>query len=419
MSDLDTGAAPAAAEPSSASNDQVVQTPNPIRTDPQPAAKEPAKPEAEKPSARDAIAKAREKVAEQEKADATTKAVKSEPAKTDPAKAAAKETDKAVDKSAPKPSTDNRDEGGRYKGKDAASEVQQPQQKASDSQDTQQPQKPRYEAPKRFSSDVAASADWAKTPESVQAAVHRVQREMEDGITKYKTSHDRYETFREIDEIAKSNGHELRQSLDKVVAIEQAFARNPVEGFQRICDHFGLNMRELAGHIAGQKPEDVQVQQEGTINELRRELADLKQQITGVSTGFQQQQTAATSKEVEAFASQPEYARFYDIMGDIAFFLKSDKVDPGLLPMDRLKAAYQLADRLNPDPNPKPATTTAPASDAVAAKASDATSEALAAQTRKGGKSITGAPNAGEDVADREPSSSVRDSIKRALAQAG
>ena len=417
MSEFDTGAAPAAAEPSTASNEQVVQTPNPIRTDSQPAAKEPSKPE-DKPSARDAIARARDKVAEQEKADAASKPVKSEAAKGDPAKAGAKEADKVADRPAPKVSSENRDDGGRYKGKDAVTEGQQPPAKVAEASDTQQ-QKPRYEAPKRFSSDVAASADWAKTPESVQAAVHRVQREMEDGITKYKTSHDRYETFREIDEIAKSNGHELRQSLDKVVAIEQAFARNPVEGFQRICDHFGLNMRQLAAHIAGQKPEDVQVQQEGTISELKRELADLKQQISGVSTGFQQQQTAATSKEVEAFASQPEYARFYDIMDDIAFFLKSDKVDPGLPPMDRLKAAYQLADRLNPDPNPKPATTTASASDAVAAKASDANSEALAAQTRKGGKSITGAPNAGEDIADREPSSSVKDSIRRAFAQAG
>lgn len=415
MSDIDTGAAPAAAEPSAASNDQVVQTPNPIRTDPQPAAKESGKEEAPKPSARDAIAKAREKVAEQEKADAANKPVKSDPAKTDPAKAGAKETEKP----ASKPSNENRDEGGRYKTKDGGAETQQQQPKAGEGNDVQTAPKPRYEAPKRFSSDVAASADWAKTPESVQGAVHRVQREMEDGITKYKASHDRYETFREIDEIAKSNGHELRQSLDKVVAIEQAFARNPVEGFQRICDHFGLNMRQLAAHIAGMKAEDVQVQQEGTINELRRELADLKQQISGVSTGFQQQQTAATSKEVEAFASRPEYARFYDLMEDIAFFLKSDKVDASLPPIDRLKAAYELADRLNPDPNAKPATTTAPASDAVAAKASDANSEALAAQTRKGGKSITGAPNAGEDVADREPSTSVRDSIKRAFAQAG
>jgi hypothetical protein len=50
--------------------------------------------------------------------------------------------------------------------------------------DQQQPgQKSRYGASKRFSSDIAAPADWEKVPESVQAAVHRVHREMEEGIS--------------------------------------------------------------------------------------------------------------------------------------------------------------------------------------------------------------------------------------------
>ncbi|NTB01078.1 hypothetical protein [Agrobacterium tumefaciens] len=408
MSELDAGAAPAAAEPSSATSEQVVQPQNPIRTDPssQPADKQDTKEQA-KPSARDAIANARKKIDEQEKAEAT------KPPRNDPK--TEQKNDKPADKQPVK--ADAKADTSQQKVETSAQNDQQQQKQAQSDQQQAQTQKPRYEAPKRFSSDVAATADWEKVPESVQAAVHRVQREMEEGITKYKSSHDRYETIREFDEIARGNGHELKDSLKKVVDIEQAFARNPVEGFRHICDHFGINMRALAAHIAGQKAEDVQVQQEGVISELRRELADLKQQISGVSSGFQKQQTDATSKEVEAFASQPGNERFYDLMGDIAFFLKSDKIDTNLPPLERLKAAYQLADRLNPDPNAKPAP--AQASDANAASASDAEKEALAAQTRKGEKSITGAPSAGSDPARREPSSSVKDSLKRAFAQAG
>ncbi len=408
MSELDAGAAPAAAEPSSASSEQVVQTPNPVRTDPpsQLADKQETK-EQPKPSAREAIANARKKLDEQEKAD-PAKSVRSDP-KAD------QKNDKSVDRQPAK--TDAKPDTSQQKTETTGENGQQQQKTAPADQQQPQTQKSRYEAPKRFSSDIAATADWEKVPESVQAAVHRVQREMEEGITKYKSSHDRYETVREFDEIARSNGYELKDSLKKVVDIEQAFARNPVGGFQHICNHFGINMRALAAHITGQKAEDVQVQQEGTINELRRELADLKQQITGVSTGFQQQQTASTSKEVEAFASQPGNERFYDLMDDIAFFLKSDKIDSNMPPLERLKAAYQLSDRLNPDPNAKPAS--AQASDATAASASDAEKEALAAQTRKGEKSITGAPSAGSDPARREPSSSVKDSLKRAFAQAG
>lgn len=409
MSDFDTGAAPAAAEPTSASSEQVVQTPNPVRTDPvsQPAEKQEPK-EQPKPSAREAIANARKKLDEQEKAEAT------KPVRIDP-KVAEQKNDKAADRQPLK--AEAKTDVAQQKA-DATGENGQQQQKMASADQTQpQTQKARYEAPKRFSSDIAATTDWEKVPESVQAAVHRVQREMEEGITKYKSSHDRYETLREFDDIARSNGHELKDSLKKVVDIEQAFARNPVEGFQHICNHFGINMRALAAHITGQKAEDVQVQQEGTISELRRELADLKQQVSGVSTGFQQQQTAATSKEVEAFAAQPGNERFYDLMDDVAFFLKSDKVDANLPPIDRLKAAYQLADRLNPDPNAKSAS--AQASDATAASASDAEKEALAAQTRKGEKSITGAPSAGSDPNRREASSSVKDSLRKAFAQAG
>lgn len=400
MSELDAGAVPAAAEPSSASSEQVVQTPNPVRTDPpsQAADKQDTK-EQQKPSAREAIANARKKLDDQEKAEAA------KPVRSDPK--AEQKNDKAADKQPVK--ADAKADTSQQNVEKTGENGQQQQKTSATDQTQATAQKSRYESPKRFSSDAAATADWEKVPESVQAAVHRVQREMEEGITKYKSSHDRYETVREFDEIARSNGYELKDSLKKVVDIEQAFARNPVEGFQHICNHFGINMRALAAHITGQKAEDVQVQQEGTISELRRELADLKQQITGVSTGFQQQQTASTSKEVEAFAAQAGNERFYDLMDDIAFFLKSDKIDTNLPPLERLKAAYQLADRLNPDPNAKPAS----------AQASDAEKEALAAQTRKGEKSITGAPSAGSDPARREPSSSVKDSLKRAFAQAG
>lgn len=411
MSEFDTGAAPAAAESTPASADQVVQTPNPVRTEPQ--TKAPEKTDAEaapKPSAREAIAKARDKLNEQEKADAAAKPVKSDPktdtANADPKAAVKTETTKQAS-----------DEVGRDKPKETATDAQQ-QPKQQPATDQQQPgQKTRYEAPKRFSSDQAAMADWEKAPESVQAAVHRVLRENEDGITKYKASHERYEQIKEFDETARSNGHDLRKSLEKVVGIEQAFARNPAEGFQRICDHFGINAREFAAHVAGMKPEQVQVQQDQTISELRRELAGLKEQIGSVSTTFQKQQTAATTKEVEAFAG--DNPRFYDLMDDVAFFLKSDRVDQNKLPLERLKDAYSLAERLNPAPAGEKADTTAAASDADAAKASDATSEALAAQARKGGKSISGAPNAGSDPAHREPSTSVKDSLKRAFAQAG
>jgi hypothetical protein len=395
MTDVDTGAAPAAAESTSAPAEQVVQTPNPIRTDP-PEVKAEAKPdEKEKAhvSARDAIKAAKEKVEAAEKTD-TSKPIKAD-AKVDP----------KADPKIAEMKASNRDDNGRFKGKDADTQAtQQTIQSDQQKPNSEAADRPKYEAPKRFSPD--AVAEWERTPDAVKAEVHRAQRELEGGLEKYRASHDRYEQLRTYDETARSNGHDLKQSLDKVVAIEEAFARNPVEGFQRICDHFGLNVRQLAAHIAGMKPEDVQVQQEGTISELKRELASLKQQIGGVTQNIQNQQVAATSKEVEAFAR--DNPRFFDLQDDIKFFLTSEKVDKTLSPIERLSEAYKLADRLNP----------APASTSKPAPAQEQTQD-LTAQTRKGQKSISGAPSSGSDPAPRQASTSVKESLKRAFAQAG
>ena len=121
MSELDTGAAPAAAEPSSATSEQVVQTPNPVRTDPssQPADKQEAK-EPPKPSAREAIANARKKLDDQEKAEAA------KPVKSDP-KAAEQKTDKPADKQPVK--TDAKADTAQQKTETAADNGQQQQKK--------------------------------------------------------------------------------------------------------------------------------------------------------------------------------------------------------------------------------------------------------------------------------------------------
>ncbi|MEH3108986.1 MAG: hypothetical protein PGN22_02645 [Agrobacterium cavarae] len=414
MSDIDTGAAPAAAEPSSVVNDQVVQTPNPIKTEPQSQPAEKAEPkEQPKPSAREAIANARKKVDDQEKAEAT------KPVRSDP-NASKQDTDKAAPQ---QPKDENRQPSAERK--ETATDVQRQQKQISADQTQQQPQKSRYEAPKRFSSDAAATTDWEKTPESVQAAVHRVQREMEDGITKYKSSHDAFEEVRPFAERAKQGGTDLKTALTTYVGMEDALRQNPVAGLNQIMQNLDLRtrdgrqltLRDVAAHVLGQTPDQVYQQQDQTITELRQELASLRQQISGVSDGFQQQQISATQKEVDAFAAQPEHSRFYDLMDDIAFFLKSDKIDGNLSPIERLKEAYKLADRLNPDTTAR--SSSAQASDATAASASDAERQALEVQTQRGSKSINGAPSAGSDPARRETSSSVKDSLKRAFAQAG
>ncbi|KEY05144.1 hypothetical protein [Brucella inopinata] len=58
----------------------------------------------------------------------------------------------------------------------------------------------RNEAPQRFH-DVAKQ-EWANTPESVRAEVHRSISELENGLNKYRQSHEKYEAIREYDDMA-------------------------------------------------------------------------------------------------------------------------------------------------------------------------------------------------------------------------
>lgn len=398
MTDIQDGGAPAGGTSAAVIDPNPVNAPAPISSTPQAPGNEPqangqdsqadtAEQPKQKPvSVRDAVRNAREKIEAEEKAERE-----------------GRERD-GVNR--------RRGDNGAQSPKDQALQGQPAQQAGQQSrQQSDQPSdessRPRSsfrDAPGRFSSD--AKAAWETAPEPVKAEIHRAIRELEDGQQKYRQSHERYERIRQFDEIAAGNGGDLRQSLEKVVALEQAFARSPVEGMQRICDHFGINMRALAAHVMGQTPDQVQMHQDQTITGLRHEIESLRQQLGGVVDGFHEQRVAAVSRDVEAFAA--DNPRFYDVMDDVAFFLTSGRIDPNLPQMERLSEAYRLAERLNP-PLQSPSLHTPPLRPAPD----------LRAQTAKGSKSVSGAPSGSNpDAGAKTETVSIKEAIRRARAQA-
>ena len=95
-----------------------------------------------------------------------------------------------------------------------------------------------------------------------------------------------------------------------------------------------------------------------------------------------------------------DHPRLEELSDDVAFFIETKKAK-------NLDEAYDLACRLNPAP-----VATSQAADQTA-------TNDLAAQTRKGGKSISGAPTPGSDPVTKRASTSIKDSIRRAVAQTG
>lgn len=426
MSDFDTGSAPAEAASTSApssSQDQVVETPNPVSTEPR---KEPEKPAAEekpKLSARDAIQQAKAKIEAKEKEETGDKAkpVASAPKEADKTKAAepgkpeakteAKPADKATEKAAEPAKGSERDETGRFKAKEGVESGSE----ASKAADISQQATTTHEPPKRFRDE--AKKDWANAPETVRSEIHRTITELEKGYEKHKASAERYEAVRQYDETARANGRDLSQSLAEVVKFETAMKTDPIGALNhalaiagpKLKDGRPLTVNDIVTHLAGQSADErVQAAQKRE-QELLGHISKLEAHING------ERLKAEVPKMVDEFAK--EHPRFDELSDAIAVLIETGTAKD-------LPTAYKIAETF------KPATTsgahTAETTGAQTAAGvtgahttEDATLKAQEAAAAKAATSVKGAPGAGSTPARKPQSNSVRESLKRALQQAG
>ncbi len=308
----------------------------------------------------------------------------------DAAKEARTKVEDAAKKEAKPEKTDNRPA-------EKAPEKGEPEQAAAE---RGAPEENRQSEGRKFSEPPArfvpeARGEWDKVPEAVRAEVHRAIKNLEDGHQKYREAADRYEQVREFDEIARRNGRQgVHESLRQIVDIENTIARNPVEGFQKIANHYGLDLNKIAHHIASIDPDQ-------RLSALQQENQQLRAQID------QSQRAAQMPSFIDQYRQTEGHERFDELAEDIAFFLKTVAKDG---PADqRLDAAYQLAVRMKPvassaAPDPKPAAS-------PAATASPAPERPDTAGT----KSVRGAPSDGADTPADETETSLEELIRKEM----
>jgi len=394
------GAAPAAAESTPAPVDQkpaaeeVVRTPNPVETQPEPDAE--AKPKVEqKPArrenARDAIDRAAAKLEAEEKAKA----------KTEP-KAEAKSEAKA-EKVEAKPKEERpRGEHGHF----APKETEEPAKAVEEAKPAPKPTAFK-DAPARFSTD--AKTAWEQAPEPVRAEIHRAVKELEGGIEKHRQSAQQWDELKDFHELATKNNTSVKQVLGNYVGLINQLHSQPLAALERIVAGSGLKradgspvtLRDIAGAVLNQKPDEVASRQDGVIASLNQKIAQLEQKLGGVTQNIERQQTDAQRREVEAFAAQNP--RFDELAPDIEFFVSSGRAKS-------LSEAYELAERLNPAP-----AKASPSEPLTPAKTADPEPQKLA----KGSLSVTGAPSSGSAPAKGKPSPNARSAIDRAFARVG
>lgn len=273
------------------------------------------------------------------------------------------------------------------------------------------------EPPARFLPD--ARDKWGPTPREVKSEIYRVTQEYEQEISKHKASAERYEPIRQFDEIARANGQELKDSLEKVVRIEQQLARNPIAGLEMIMREIGprkadgspLTLYEVAHAIAKQSPQQYQAtmaqfggQQQPQRQQANPEVAALKGELGELKSMLMTQQV---SPIIETFAAQhPDYHALEDRIAEV---LKSKVIDnlygTGLSPEQKLAEAYRMVGGRMATSHSDPAASPAHSQPAPAPQVDP-----------DGRKSVTGAPNGGEDASDDSDADvDIRSLLKKGL----
>jgi len=288
---------------------------------------------------------------------------------------------------------------------DAKADKGEPEKAATERAETDKRQSEgrNHEPPARFLP--RAKEVWANVPHAVKGEIARMSQEHEAEVSKYREAGERYEPIREFDEIAKSNGRQLKDSLAKVVEVEKALAQNPIAGLESILREIGprkadgshLNLMDVLQHIS-QNPQAYQqaVNQPRQQTQQRQpdpEVQALKQELQSM----RQEQTVQSI--IAPFAEKNP--RYHELEGDIAFFLTSGKIPASLSPQERLEAAYDMAVRINPTSSVAPSQ----AHEALAVAKPVPSDDA-------GAKSIRGAPN-GQDPDEGDDETDIRKLLKR------
>lgn len=314
-----------------------------------------------------------------------------------------------------------RGEDGKFKkkaedGEESDGEQAESAEKPDDDAEPAKKQSAFRDPPQRF--DDAAKSEWESVPETVRGAIHRSQREMEQGIEKYKADAEAYGSVKQYAEMAKQSGTDLKTALDNYTGLEKMLRQNPIQGLEQVVQNLGLKdpngqpvtLRAIAHHITGMKPEQAAQQQDQANAALRQEIADLKRQISGVSSHVEQQQVSARQQtaqnEWQSFVQ--ENPRAAELEGEIAEVLRKYPPSDNVSIRDRLSDAYAIVAARNPEPPAVAQTDTEPAL---------AQTQAPRQPNPAGRKSVSGTQTGDAKSSPRK--TSRHEAIAKAMRQAG
>ena len=148
--------------------------------------------------------------------------------------------------------------------------------------------------------------------------------------------------------MAKGHGTTVKAALSNYVAIDNLLKSNPVAGVERILQSIGVTPQQYAQHVL-QQPQRAPA--DPTVSSLEQTVQQLSQQLQQQHQTVQQEQQRASIQHIENTLFnevRAEHPRFDELRADIAFFWNSDKLSSITDERQRLFAATDMAERINP-----------------------------------------------------------------------
>jgi hypothetical protein len=198
-----------------------------------------------------------------------------------------------------------------------------------------------------------AKEGWGSTPPDVQGEVHRMVENYEKGLSEYKESHEKWKPLREFEQIAKQAGTTVPDYLKSVYAIDQLIRTNPVEGIKRVLATANITPEQYARHVLSQSQQQAQNPQAQAYAQLQQRIQQQDQKLAEMEAQNRQREEESRLQQVAQKFIEPfktDHPRYDELEGDIAFFLNSGKISSSLSEHERLEAAYDMAERINPAP---------------------------------------------------------------------
>lgn len=266
------------------------------------------------------------------------------------------------------------------------------------------------EAPARFLP--RAKELWANTPNPVKEEVHRAISEYEESAKQYQAVAQEWETIKHYDQMAKTHGTTIREALDRYTSIDKLLHSNPVAGLTEVFKIAGVDPRQFAQQILGQQAQPGQPgqQQPARDPQVVNVVTQQQQAIQQLNAKIQQMEEAQRIAQVNNTLIEPfkaDHPRYAELEGHMATILQSGLVPQNLTPWQRLEAAYDMAERLNPrSMSAQPAAPSGPVPEEPR-------------QSAAGGKSIKGAPSPGTSVDRTGQKLDRKAAIRAAMAELG